>query len=98
MIKLIVFVGLCFGIYKGYQYLKANPDKMSNGKFWSAIGVGIVILLGLITHKNNKNSPKLMRRYRCHGCGKEVGTPFNPSEQYTERCLTGTRHNWERIE
>ncbi len=41
-----------------------------------------------------------MRTYRCRGCGREISTSFNPSEspQGRDRCHTGYRHYWERID
>ena len=95
MAKLIVLGGLIYGGYWLYKYMLAHPK----GKVIKTVGVIIVGLIAL-TKKNNTNSPKIMRTYRCRGCGREISTSFNPSEspQGRDRCHTGYRHYLERID
>ncbi|MBO1301288.1 MULTISPECIES: hypothetical protein [unclassified Enterococcus] len=101
MAKLILLGGLIYGGYWLYKYILAHPN-IDKGKVIKTVGVSIVgLIVGLIalTKKNNANSPKIMRTYRCRRCGKEISTIFNPSEspQGRDRCHTGYRHHWERI-
>ena len=97
MAKLIVLGGLIYGGYWLYKYMLAHPN-IDKGKVIKTVGVIIVGLIAL-TKKNNTNSPKIMRTYRCRGCGREISTSFNPSEspQGRDRCHAGYRHSWERI-
>ena len=86
MAKLIVLGGLIYGGYWLYKYILAHPN-IDKGNVIKTVGVIIVGLIAL-TKKNNANSPKMMRTYRCRGCGREISTIFNPSEspQGRDRC------------
>lgn len=97
MAKLIVLGGLIYGGYWLYKYMLAHLN-IDKGNVIKTVGVIIVGLIAL-TKKNNTNSPKIMRTYRCRGCGREISTSFNPSEspQGRDRCHAGYRHSWERI-
>ena len=92
MAKLIVLGGLIYGGYWLYKYMLAHPN-IDKGNVIKTVGVIIVGLIAL-TKKNNTNSPKIMRTYRCRGCGREISTSFNPSEspKGRDRCHTGYRH------
>ncbi|VEE77007.1 hypothetical protein [Enterococcus hirae] len=95
MAKLIVLGGLIYGGYWLYKYMLAHPN-IDKGNVIKTVGVIIVGLIAL-TKKNNTNSPKIMRTYRCRGCGREISTSFNPSEspQGRDRChrVTYERRN-----
>lgn len=69
MAKLIVLGGLIYGGYWLYKYMLAHPN-IDKGKVIKTVGVIIVGLIAL-TKKNNTNSPKIMRTYRCRGCGRK---------------------------
>lgn len=86
MAKLIVLGGLIYGGYWLYKYILAHPN-IDKGNVIKTVGVIIVGLIAL-TKKNNTNSPKIIRTYRCRGCGREISTSFNPSEspQGRDRC------------
>ena len=75
MAKLIVLGGLIYGGYWLYKYMLAHPN-IDKGNVIKTVGVIIVGLIAL-TKKNNTNSPKIMRTYRCRGCGREISTSFN---------------------
>ena len=99
MAKLIVLGGLIYGGYWLYKYMLAHPN-IDKGNVIKTVGVIIVGLIAL-TKKNNTNSPKLMRTYRCRGCGREISTSFNPSEspQGRDRChFRGEHKAKEKLE
>ncbi|MBK4836759.1 replication initiation factor domain-containing protein [Enterococcus faecium] len=70
MAKLIVLGGLIYGGYWLYKYILAHPN-IDKGNVIKTVGVIIVGLIAL-TKKNNTNSPKIIRTYRCRGCGREI--------------------------